>query len=449
VQRERDLGELASALAAQGFESTELALDLILHDIAEQACQATGATGAAIALQREGEMVCRAAAGATAPDLGVRINTESGLSGACVREQRTQWCLDTEIDARVDAEACRRLGVRSIAVMPIFDRGSLVGVFEIFSPQPEAFSEQHLRILQDMARWVTEAVQSAADKALAREQKPSVVPPPLEDTTPNSHSEPEKPLFASVITDERAKGGNHVTKILRIMVVGLVIVLCLMLGFRWGWQKAHSARPAEASTSVAPPQQRAESRPDSVPEGKPAVPDENSPAAKPQAAGPGPQGGLVVYEKGKVVYRQTPAPGVTNNLTPKQPPKPPDSATQTAATQPEASPPGTSEPTGKEPATASPPNQTQTGLVEGRLVYSVEPTYPPQAVAQHIHGSVVLHARIGKDGLIHELKPVSGDPLLIQAAMDAVQQWRYSPYMMNGKPVDEPIDITIDFNLHK
>src|SRR5438270_5183166 len=69
LQIESHLGEVASTLAAQGLESTELALDLILHDLAERARLGTDASGAAIALERGNVMVCRAAAGATAPDL--------------------------------------------------------------------------------------------------------------------------------------------------------------------------------------------------------------------------------------------------------------------------------------------------------------------------------------------------------------------------------------------
>src|SRR5579864_9487505 len=86
------LGFLVSSnMAAQGIDSGDLALDLILHDIAEHALQVTGATGAAIAIECEGALVCRAAAGATAPDLGAKVNAQSGLSGTCVRERKMQW----------------------------------------------------------------------------------------------------------------------------------------------------------------------------------------------------------------------------------------------------------------------------------------------------------------------------------------------------------------------
>ena len=85
------LGELATALSAHGGGalSADLALDLVLNEIVEHARLATGATAAAIALARGDEIVCRATTGANAPDLGVQLNVNSGLSGACVHS--TEW----------------------------------------------------------------------------------------------------------------------------------------------------------------------------------------------------------------------------------------------------------------------------------------------------------------------------------------------------------------------
>src|SRR5947209_14198372 len=80
VARLPQMTELSTNLSAQGIASSDLALDLLLHDIAERALQTTSGSGAAIGLDRDGAMVCRAAAGATAPDLGVKINVQSGLT---------------------------------------------------------------------------------------------------------------------------------------------------------------------------------------------------------------------------------------------------------------------------------------------------------------------------------------------------------------------------------
>jgi protein TonB len=91
-----------------------------------------------------------------------------------------------------------------------------------------------------------------------------------------------------------------------------------------------------------------------------------------------------------------------------------------------------------------------TGVVKGRLIYSVQPKYPVNAIQMHVEGLVVVHALIGKDGSVQELKPVGGgNPVLVQAALKAVQQWRYEPSKLNGAAVEMPIDITIKFNLPK
>src|SRR5882672_8332402 len=75
-----------------GSSSEDLALDLLLHEVVTQACSATNATGAAIALLRDGEFVCRAATGKHAPDLGSQLASNSGLSGACIRSHEIQRC---------------------------------------------------------------------------------------------------------------------------------------------------------------------------------------------------------------------------------------------------------------------------------------------------------------------------------------------------------------------
>ena len=72
----------------------------------------------------------------------------------------------------------------------------------------------------------------------------------------------------------------------------------------------------------------------------------------------------------------------------------------------------------------------------------VQPVYPPIAKTAHISGTVVLHAIISKEGAIEKLEYVSGPPLLMKNAMDAVSQWRYRPTMLNGEPVE--VDTTID-----
>lgn len=86
-------------------------------------------------------------------------------------------------------------------------------------------------------------------------------------------------------------------------------------------------------------------------------------------------------------------------------------------------------------------------IEEGMLIHKVAPVYPPEALRNRISGTVVLQAVIGKDGLIAQLHTVSGPPELVSAAVGAVQQWRYRPYIFNGEPVEIETTITVHFVL--
>jgi protein TonB len=79
------------------------------------------------------------------------------------------------------------------------------------------------------------------------------------------------------------------------------------------------------------------------------------------------------------------------------------------------------------------------------MISQVRPTYPPLAKQARIQGVVVLEAVIGKDGSIQNLRVITGHPLLIKAAQDAVSQWRYKPTMLNGEPVEVVTTVTVNF----
>ena len=87
------------------------------------------------------------------------------------------------------------------------------------------------------------------------------------------------------------------------------------------------------------------------------------------------------------------------------------------------------------------------GVTQGLLVHRVQPSYPPLARQARIQGSVVLQAVISKDGSIQNLRLISGHPMLAPSAIDAVKQWRYKPYILNGEPVEVETQITVNFTL--
>jgi TonB family protein len=95
------------------------------------------------------------------------------------------------------------------------------------------------------------------------------------------------------------------------------------------------------------------------------------------------------------------------------------------------------------------PKVSPSHLVEGALVYRVDPTYPEDALRQRVQGQVVLQIRIGKDGFVYDAKVIRGESILSQAVLEAVRQWRFTPYMMNREPVDVAAQITLEFSLVK
>lgn len=132
----------------QEINAGEIDLEPGISIIAEKAQTLTGATGAAIALRRGNEIVCRARTGRTAPDIGVRLQTDSGLSAECVRTGEVLLCHDAESNPRVDWASCRRMGVRSILVAPLRHFRRTLGVFEVLSSTPHAFDNNDVATMQ-------------------------------------------------------------------------------------------------------------------------------------------------------------------------------------------------------------------------------------------------------------------------------------------------------------
>jgi protein TonB len=93
------------------------------------------------------------------------------------------------------------------------------------------------------------------------------------------------------------------------------------------------------------------------------------------------------------------------------------------------------------------PQRISGGVMAGRILNKTMPVYPPIAKAAHVGGTVVLHAMISKNGTIEHLEAISGPPMLQGAAIDAVRQWRYQPYLLNGDPTEVDTTITVNFNL--
>ncbi|MFW1858398.1 diguanylate cyclase domain-containing protein [Acinetobacter defluvii] len=141
----------------------KLGLDLnaVMTLVAEQAQLITKAKGAVVELAEDGEMVYRAVSGGAAHLLGLRLNQENSLSGLCVAENKILYCEDSELDQRVDKIACRKVGLRSMAVVPLIHCGDAIGVLKIYAEQVAAFKEGDLQLLTLMSELIAAAMYHA------------------------------------------------------------------------------------------------------------------------------------------------------------------------------------------------------------------------------------------------------------------------------------------------
>lgn len=136
-------------------------LYVALQLLAERAQYITGASGAAIALKEKDQMICRASAGAAAPELGAHLQVNSGLSAESVRSRKTLRCDNADSDPRVNRESCRTLGIASVVVMPLLKDNEVNGVFELLSERPYAFEERDINALERLGEMIQTAIEHA------------------------------------------------------------------------------------------------------------------------------------------------------------------------------------------------------------------------------------------------------------------------------------------------
>ncbi len=148
----------AEAQPEHGRHFPQINFEPAIGVITERAQMLTRATGAAIALRNGNEIICRARAGRTAPDLGVRLQTDSGISAQCLRRAEVVLCNDTQDNPLVDAGSCRRLGVRSILAAPLRQFQKTLGIFEVLSASPNAFNSNDVATMQLLSSMLVLAI---------------------------------------------------------------------------------------------------------------------------------------------------------------------------------------------------------------------------------------------------------------------------------------------------
>lgn len=128
--------------------ASDLDLDAVMELIARRAQDLTGASGGVIEIADGDEMVYRVTTGEATPFLGVRLKMDGSLSGRCVREEEVLRCDDTATDPRVDGEACRRVGARSMLCVPLIHGEETVGVLKVYASRPSNFDEDDVETLE-------------------------------------------------------------------------------------------------------------------------------------------------------------------------------------------------------------------------------------------------------------------------------------------------------------
>jgi len=435
--------------------------DTILGTIAVAAQSLTGATGAAIAMPRDGVVVCVGRSGETAPELGDRLDVDSGISGECLRTGVSLRCDDASRDFHVDAEVCREMGLQSIAVVPLRGQHGRVGVLEAFSTEAYAFDEDKMELLGRLA--------GLAEAAWARGMVPAE--PVTEDLVT------EGPAVAEVINVEainqesyKASASVALERVGEAIATGLhrdreaerkwrygavaglsllILVLLSVIGWRIWYKASVASRPSHsgASPQVIP------TEPGGVLAGAGLAwkPGPERPVSRPNAAPAAAHAMKSTAAAGiadSVIRRKGLSPkagnsSVANANAPADTLPPADDAPQVAESGTGQTDLGTVVPTSPSlPKLGAPISQ---GVSGGVLVYKVQPVYPAPARSLRLEGAVILEATITEQGQLEDLKLVSGHPFLAESAIQAVGQWRYTPYMLNGKPVRKQTRITISF----
>jgi TonB family protein len=342
-------------------------------------------------------------------------------------------------------------------------------VFEIFSSYPDSFRDRDVQALQEMARWVQDAVAGSTPVPKA---KPAEA---LFESPPESSAKVAEAIRLEEARLEQSaqllSKRDQTTRILRGVAIALAVLLCILVVLRW--TRSVPATTAQAGSGVnrntpvahngsqfgsdpvadtglanvlpkppsghrkGPTKNAALILKDTISsgQGEPSSVSDRNDSTRPNASD----------QNGSRVSDQVSTTPAKDQL----PAQIPATEMASAGSGPLRDMPAGLNPVVSPPTLKVPDPVVSKGVEEGRLIHSVQPRYPVDAMQRRIEGTVVLHATIGKDGAMHDVKSVRGDRVLLQAAMDAVRQWRYKPYMLNGVAVDMPIDITINFSVPK
>jgi TonB family protein len=484
-EAEAVLARLHDAISADASE-----LGAILQATVEAAQALTGAGSAALALRCDGMVICRARSGEPAPELGVRLDEDSGISGECLRQGQMLRCEDAHYDHRVNPLVCRTLGLRSIAIAPLRRHGiETIGILEIFSTRPYAFNEVHMHFLSRLAELAEMAQTQDESKLLPTTASPlpvepevalpSFAPAPAVETAAYDEVGPSlrDPLSAA-----RSLGRLYEPAKRRLPVIGIVaaaLALVLLVGWRFldytpdpvahrsaarepqltsagtpapeeialavpTTRRPNPGHPLERSKRTSGTANRHSAETVTVPDvvthldlsSKTTSAEDSSPATASPAMAASPV--ITVVRR----PRRAQTKGEENAAEP----RPVETAPAVASAGDGAPLDNLLDTPAGLPKLHAPVSQGVTGAV---LEHRVQPVYPSFAMERRIEGAVVVEATIAEDGSVRNPRAIRGQSLLTQAAVEAVRRWRYRAAVLNGKPVATQTEITVNFSLPK
>jgi len=461
-----EISDLRAELASETL-SPEAALKLIVERMAYH----TRATGAAIALRDGNHVICRASTG-NAPEIGVRLNVETGLSGECYRTGNIVSLADSEHDARVDAEVCKQLDFRSLLIVPVqSEDDDVVGVAEVFSSAPGNFEGGDVLLLSSIAELIggiydkNQLTSSPIERvAVVGQDAPQGEPAPApfvpagfeiadknsgrnEFIAANEEQAPSNSIEHEFAPDRDAESNSSSWKTRRILIGALLAACSFGVGDYVNWRliRPHPATPQQNRVSYQAPQSSVALAPQrqTVPQDSqqtPALATTNlmsivSPVPSRNTikkAVPSLDSVESHFSTGLAIGRQSepvpvaPALGGSDqspfrvNTTYFLPTKAPQVKLLNASLQ-------------------------ASQVTAGKLLHRVNPVFPAFAKTAGIHGSVVIAATIGKDGRLRNMRLISGNGALALEAFRAARQWVYAPYRLDGQPIEVDARIVMEF----
>src|SRR5437879_3193602 len=285
------------------WELEQFVLDEVLQLVAERALTITGADGVAIALSQDNAIVCRASAGVISPHAGMRLDPASGVSGATLRSGRIIRCDDTETDPRVNVQACRRLGARSMVAVPLAGQQNVIGLLEAFSREPYGFNDSDVRSLNLLAELILAAMKPEEEDRMAeisqrvvnRDPEPitedvaASLPKPLAPEVADApHFQPDTPPTTSpqLTKPEHARPGLRIAVLLVAIAIAIGGGLWWKIGRSSGAQRSEQVTPAISGNeqSVAGPRNQA-TETDSSSSSEPSSPVREKLSVLPQVTG--------------------------------------------------------------------------------------------------------------------------------------------------------------------